>query len=350
MHAVASKARRLCGLDWETKFSSTPRARRPNNTRANLPYGAPAASAIWKSTRGPATTVKTMARIPGGRRRERPSASVSGDRELRSQGSGSSTRRSPPPAPAPTAMATQVRMPPRATGITSSRVMPCSAVAREMPNQAWARSIASCAVVRRLVSLSRMGSTDRAGHGQLVVYLRSLGFEAITGKPYKPPTQGKNERFHQTLFRFLDKQPLADTLEQLQAQVDQFDGIYNTDRPHQDLPGRITPQRAWDVTPVAAAPRPSTPHAPLPGPGEDIRIKVAHDRGSVEFRGIKFGLGRAFGGHRVCALDAGKTVQDFDLAGTLIIEHPWPKPGITCVSNSRPRGRTAGKTRVSEMS
>ena len=37
-----------------------------------------------------------------------------------------------------------------------------------------------------------------------------LGVEAITGKPYKPTTQGKNERFHQTLFRYLDKQPLAE--------------------------------------------------------------------------------------------------------------------------------------------
>ncbi len=53
--------------------------------------------------------------------------------------------------------------------------------------------------------------------------MSSLGIEAITGKPYKPTTQGKNERFHQTLFRYLDKQPLADTLAELQAQVDAFD-------------------------------------------------------------------------------------------------------------------------------
>jgi transposase InsO family protein len=34
-----------------------------------------------------------------------------------------------------------------------------------------------------------------------VEHVSSLGVEAITGKPYKPTTQGKNERFHQTLFR-----------------------------------------------------------------------------------------------------------------------------------------------------
>ncbi|GAA4733834.1 hypothetical protein GCM10023350_16780 [Nocardioides endophyticus] len=66
--------------------------------------------------------------------------------------------------------------------------------------------------------------------------------EAITGKPYKPTTQGKNERFHQTLLRYLDKQPLADTLAQLQAKVDAFDRIHNTSVLTKDCPGA---SRCW---------------------------------------------------------------------------------------------------------
>ena len=155
------------------------------------------------------------------------------------------------------------------------------------------------------------------------------------------------ERFHQTLFRYLDKQPLADNLEQLQAQVDAFDAIYNVERPHQALPGRITPQQAWDATPTVEPPRPAAP-TPPPAVTDDIRVKIVQDSGSVEFRGIKFGIGRALGGHRVCVMDAGKTVMIFDLHGTLIIEHPWPKAGITYVSNRRPRGPRT--TRPSEMS
>ena len=54
---------------------------------------------------------------------------------------------------------------------------------------------------------------------------------AITGKPSKPTTQGENERFHQTLFRYLDKQPIAESLAGLQAQVDAFDHIHNSERP-----------------------------------------------------------------------------------------------------------------------
>lgn len=43
----------------------------------------------------------------------------------------------------------------------------------------------------------------------------------------------------------------------LQTQVDEFDGIYNTQRGHQGLPGRITPQQAWDATEIAEPPRPA---------------------------------------------------------------------------------------------
>jgi putative transposase len=96
------------------------------------------------------------------------------------------------------------------------------------------KGVAARGVPQRLLS-DNGAALNPSRHGvlgQLVIYLRSLGVGAITGKPYKPTTQGKNERFHQTLFRFLDKQPLAGTLEQLQAQVDQFDAIYNTARPH----------------------------------------------------------------------------------------------------------------------
>lgn len=60
--------------------------------------------------------------------------------------------------------------------------------------------------------------------------------------PDKPTTQVRNERFHQTLFRWLDKQPQAQSDEGLQEQVDRLDLIYYTQRPYQGLPARITPE------------------------------------------------------------------------------------------------------------
>ncbi|MET3176850.1 UNVERIFIED_ORG: putative transposase [Arthrobacter sp. UYCu721] len=122
-----------------------------------------------------------------------------------------------------------------------------------------------------------LNPSRRGWEGQLVTYVSSLGVEPITGKPYKPTTQGKNERFHQTLFRWLDKQPLAQTHGELQAQVDRFDLIYNTERPHQGLPGRITPQQSWDATAIAEAPRPKpVPVLPEPrGPGPVAQLPGA---------------------------------------------------------------------------
>ncbi|SDE68634.1 DDE-type integrase/transposase/recombinase, partial [Pseudonocardia oroxyli] len=83
-------------------------------------------------------------------------------------------------------------------------------------------AVAAHGVPQRLLSDNgaALNPTRRGLVGQLVAHVAGLGTEAITGKPHKPTTQGKNERFHQTLFRYLDKQPLAHTLAQLQAQID----------------------------------------------------------------------------------------------------------------------------------
>lgn len=93
-------------------------------------------------------------------------------------------------------------------------------------------------------------------------------------KPGRPTIQGKNERFHQTLFKWLDKQPIAQNLEQLQEFVDRFDLIYNTQRPQQALPGRITPQQSWDATELAVEPRPSDGDTGLRLPAVDQPSKL----------------------------------------------------------------------------
>lgn len=106
------------------------------------------------------------------------------------------------------------------------------------------KAVAAHGVPQRLLSDNglALNPSRRGVVGQLAAHAAALGTEAITGKPYKPTTQGKNERFHQTLFRYLDKQPLADTLAELQAQVDAFDHIYNTQRPTKGCPGA---SRRW---------------------------------------------------------------------------------------------------------
>ncbi|RKR74786.1 integrase core domain-containing protein [Frondihabitans australicus] len=210
-----------------------------------------------------------------------------------------------------------------------------------------AKGIAAHGVPQRLLTDNgvALNPSRRGIVGQLVDYVTRLGVEPITGKPYKPTTQGKNERFHQTLFRFLDKQPLAATHAELQAQVDEFDGMYNTQRPHQGLPGHVTPQQAWDATPVAAPPRPITPASAAPSaiemPGallpENTR-RVASS-GGIKIGQVKFQIGSDLAGRLVAVVRDTSTISFYLVdTGELLIEHALPKPGTTYVSNGRPRG------------
>lgn len=170
--------------------------------------------------------------------------------------------------------------------------------------------------------------------GQLITHVSRLGIEAITGKPYKPTTQGKNERFHQTLFRWLDKQPLADSIEQLQELVDQFDIIYNTERSHQGLPGRITPQQAWDATDKAVAPRPR----PRENTSSGEATRTVYGKGQVHIDGVRYQLGKQYIGQQAHAIWDLNTITFFDRHGTEIINHPRPGPGTNYVGNGKPRG------------
>jgi transposase InsO family protein len=220
------------------------------------------------------------------------------------------------------------------------------------------KAIAAHGVPQRLLSDNgRALNPSRRGHtGQLVAHLARLGVEAITGKPYKPTTQGKNERFHQTLFRYLDKQPLASSLEELQTQVDQFDHIYNTQRPHQGLPGRITPQTAWEATPKADPPRPRpdrpifTPPTPVrrprPAPPADLPagtcIRTVSTSGTISLNNVHYmvDVDHAFTQVLVAAegREPGDTVIIADLDGKVLAEHTRPAPGTRYVGNGRPPG------------
>ncbi len=209
-----------------------------------------------------------------------------------------------------------------------------------------AKGIAAHGVPQRLLSDNgaALNPSRRGVLGQLVAYVTSLGVEPITGKPYKPTTQGKNERFHQTLFRWLDKQPLVSSLEELQEQVDRFDVIYNTERPHQGLPGRVTPAQAWDATPKVEAPRPVPHPAALLADSDGMRMTRIRDNGTVYARGTKFQVSRTLAGTIAYRLEDENGLQIFDSQGTLLIEYPWPEPGTKYVGSGLPRGPRGPRT------
>ncbi len=135
--------------------------------------------------------------------------------------------------------------------------------------------------------------------------------------PYHPQTCGKVERFHQTLKRWLGKQPRARTIEGLQSQLDLFRAYYNEVRPHRAA-GRHTPGQRYAARPKAA-PR---------GPRIPVHCRVRRDRidrgGGVtlrhESRLHHIKVGRRHAGTRVLMLVAGLDVRIVSEDGELLRE------------------------------
>jgi transposase InsO family protein len=95
-------------------------------------------------------------------------------------------------------------------------------------------------------------SGGKGGRNGLEHELRRLGIRQKNGKPNHPQTQGKAERFQQTLKKWLTAQPRQPaTITELQALLDQFTATYNHQRPHRSLPHRQTPAAAYAARPKA---------------------------------------------------------------------------------------------------
>lgn len=228
------------------------------------------------------------------------------------------------------------------------------------------KAVLAHGVPQRLLSDNgvALNPSRRGFSGQLVNHVSTLGTEAITGKPYKPTTQGKNERFHQTLFRYRDKQPFADTLTNLQAQVDAFDDIYNSERPHQGLPGRVTPEVAWNATPKADPPRPKPEQPffartagrairPVPAPADlpaDITVRTLNSAGTFTLARVIYIVGGQHRHKQVLVIVDGDNIAVSDLDGEILIEHTRAPAGVTYVGNGRPRGPRPRTTGPSPMS
>jgi transposase InsO family protein len=94
--------------------------------------------------------------------------------------------------------------------------------------------------------------TARPRHGTnaFEAHLAAAGITKINGAPNHPQTQGKVERFQQSLKNHLATRPPAPDLAALQTQIDTFLAYYNTVRPHRAL-GRATPATAYRALPKA---------------------------------------------------------------------------------------------------
>jgi transposase InsO family protein len=157
------------------------------------------------------------------------------------------------------------------------------------------------------------------GGGRCAIELEAdrLGILLRHSSPYHPQTCGKVERFHQTLKRWLVKQPKAGSVRELQEDLERFGAYYNAERPHRAL-DRRTPAEAY-----AARPKASPSGIRIPS-----HCRVRRDRidtgGAVTLRydsrlhHIK--VGRRHAGTRVLMLVAGLEVRIVNEDGELLRE------------------------------
>ncbi len=158
---------------------------------------------------------------------------------------------------------------------------------------------------------------SRGGKVLLESELERLGIRCIHSTPYHPQTCGKVERFHQTLKRFLAKQPAPQSLAHLQLQLDAFRTYYNQRRPHRALQQR-TPLVAFNARLKAG---PALPQAAT-------HFRVRQDKvdgcGRVTLRYLSqlrhIYVGRAYKGQRIRLLVADAHVRIIREDGQLLRE------------------------------
>ena len=156
----------------------------------------------------------------------------------------------------------------------------------------------------------------RGSHTGMEIELAMLGIRFKHGKPYHPQTQGKVERYHQTLKKWLRKQPPASSIDELQTQIDGFVTYYNEKRPHQAR--GCPPMHAWRSLDKA------TPE--IDGQRLLAKTRVRHDHvdhwGSVTLRYRRklhhISIGRAHRHQRVLILMADLDVRVIDEDGVLL--------------------------------
>jgi transposase InsO family protein len=146
--------------------------------------------------------------------------------------------------------------------------------------------------------------------------LERLGVTYKRSSPNHPQTCGKVERFHQTMKRFLARQPAAMSIGQLQAQIDEFVDFYNDVRGHRSL-GRRTPRSVYEARLKA---RPG--EAPTSTSHYRVRQDKVHPTGAVTLRYgsrmLHVGIGRRHAGTIVTMLVADRDVRVINEDGELI--------------------------------
>jgi transposase InsO family protein len=187
-------------------------------------------------------------------------------------------------------------------------------------------------------------SGGKGGRNHLEHELRTLNITQKNGQPNHPQTQGKVERFQQTLKKWLRAQPRQPaTIGDLQTLIDTFTALYNQRRPHRSLPHRATPATIYAALPKAT---------PSNDRSTDSHNRVRHDKidkaGSVTLRVAgqlrHIGVGRTYARTDVILLIHDLHVRIVDAATGELLRDLTIDPR----KDYQPTGRPPGPTRTKQ--
>jgi hypothetical protein len=137
------------------------------------------------------------------------------------------------------------------------------------------------------------GTDSEHRHTRLTAWLMRLGIGPVHGRPYHPQTQGKNERFNQTLKAELIADRSYAELAAVQADFDRWRSFYNHRRPHQAI-GDVPP--AYRFWPSDRAFPERLPAIEYP---TGLPIRRVQVDGRISFASRAWFVSRAFGGQQV---------------------------------------------------
>lgn len=128
---------------------------------------------------------------------------------------------------------------------------------------------------------------------RLEVWLMRLGIRVMHGRAMHPQTQGKEERFHQTLVAEVLRWQQFRDLVHAQEQFDPWREIYNHQRPHEALGMQVPGQR---YQPSKVSYPESLPTVEYP---TDSHVRHVGIKRCIKFQTQEYRIGRAFVGQPV---------------------------------------------------
>jgi transposase InsO family protein len=149
------------------------------------------------------------------------------------------------------------------------------------------------------------GSGGQGLHTRFSAWLIRLGITVSHGRPQKPQTQGKDERFHRTLkLEVISRRPVWHDYPEVQLAFDRYRPEYNFERPHEAL--------GYEVPASRYAPSPRAYPAKLPAIAydTDFEVRLVHESGRVKLKGERYFVGKAFAGEAVGLRQVGEALWD----------------------------------------